>query len=373
MWNGVGGSTVHWEGHFPRLHPSDFPRAPPRRRRRRLANRLRRSRTLLRPQRLQRRRLGCHRLSGQPAAIAARDASPAARPFGSGSGARLRDARLALVAVGQRHPLARPRRPAWLRQPRPLQLRLRTPGQGTADVTYWPKALRAAPNSYACARQGDHRCPGWPRARGLDFDAKGAVHEQLARLVVVCCNGIGTPRLLLASKSRLYPDGLANGAGMVGTALDEPSEPLRRGRLRRAVRGRHLRVDPLFSQHFYETDNARGFVRGYSLVVYRPGGPASVAGATPNPCHGARGITTRCGGVSAHSARFRGDGRRSPRGRQPRRARRRGDRLERRAGAARHLSGVRQHQGAPAARCDMPPGRCSRPPAHGRSSTTAAS
>lgn len=24
MFNGVGGSTVHWQGHFPRLHPSDF-------------------------------------------------------------------------------------------------------------------------------------------------------------------------------------------------------------------------------------------------------------------------------------------------------------------------------------------------------------
>src|SRR6266508_3589961 len=24
MFNGVGGGTVHWEGHFPRLHPSDF-------------------------------------------------------------------------------------------------------------------------------------------------------------------------------------------------------------------------------------------------------------------------------------------------------------------------------------------------------------
>jgi choline dehydrogenase-like flavoprotein len=24
MFNGVGGSTVHWEGHFPRMHPSDF-------------------------------------------------------------------------------------------------------------------------------------------------------------------------------------------------------------------------------------------------------------------------------------------------------------------------------------------------------------
>ena len=24
MYNAVGGSTIHWGGHFPRLHPSDF-------------------------------------------------------------------------------------------------------------------------------------------------------------------------------------------------------------------------------------------------------------------------------------------------------------------------------------------------------------
>src|SRR5882757_9332329 len=24
MWNGVGGSTIAWAAHFPRLHPSDF-------------------------------------------------------------------------------------------------------------------------------------------------------------------------------------------------------------------------------------------------------------------------------------------------------------------------------------------------------------
>jgi choline dehydrogenase-like flavoprotein len=24
MWNGVGGSTINWAAHFPRLHPSDF-------------------------------------------------------------------------------------------------------------------------------------------------------------------------------------------------------------------------------------------------------------------------------------------------------------------------------------------------------------
>ena len=44
MWNGVGGSTVHWEGHFPRLHPSDFRSAPAGRRRRGLADRLPRPR-----------------------------------------------------------------------------------------------------------------------------------------------------------------------------------------------------------------------------------------------------------------------------------------------------------------------------------------
>jgi len=24
MWSGVGGSTINWAAHFPRLHPSDF-------------------------------------------------------------------------------------------------------------------------------------------------------------------------------------------------------------------------------------------------------------------------------------------------------------------------------------------------------------
>ena len=49
MWNGVGGSTINWAAHFPRLHPSDFKTRTPRRRRRRLAVRLCRSRALLRP------------------------------------------------------------------------------------------------------------------------------------------------------------------------------------------------------------------------------------------------------------------------------------------------------------------------------------
>ena len=33
---------------------------------------------------------------------------------------------------------------------------------------------------------------------------------------MICCNGIGTPRLLLNSKSNLFPNGLANSSGLVG-------------------------------------------------------------------------------------------------------------------------------------------------------------
>ena len=41
--------------------------------------------------------------------------------------------------------------------------------------------------------------------------------------------------------------------------------------------------NPLFSQQFYETDRGREFVRGYSMMIYRPFGPASVAWGDSEP------------------------------------------------------------------------------------------
>jgi choline dehydrogenase-like flavoprotein len=40
---------------------------------------------------------------------------------------------------------------------------------------------------------------------------------------------------------------------------------------------------PFFSQHFYETERGRGFLRGYSLMVYRPIGPLGVALGSSEP------------------------------------------------------------------------------------------
>ncbi len=58
------------------------------------------------------------------------------------------------------------------------------------------------------------------RATGvLYFDADKREQFQKARAVVICANGAETPRLLLLSKSKAFPDGLANSSGMVGKHL----------------------------------------------------------------------------------------------------------------------------------------------------------
>jgi choline dehydrogenase-like flavoprotein len=47
-------------------------------------------------------------------------------------------------------------------------------------------------------------------------DATGSTHRVSAKAVVVACGAVETPRLLLLSKSRHAPDGLANETGLVG-------------------------------------------------------------------------------------------------------------------------------------------------------------
>jgi choline dehydrogenase-like flavoprotein len=58
------------------------------------------------------------------------------------------------------------------------------------------------------------------RARGVSyFDAKGRLQEQLSDLVVVSACATESARLLLNSKSRLFPDGLGNRHDQVGRNL----------------------------------------------------------------------------------------------------------------------------------------------------------
>jgi choline dehydrogenase-like flavoprotein len=51
------------------------------------------------------------------------------------------------------------------------------------------------------------------------FDEQRNAHLQKAKTVVVCANGAETPRLLLLSANKQFPNGLANSSGLVGKYL----------------------------------------------------------------------------------------------------------------------------------------------------------
>lgn len=72
------------------------------------------------------------------------------------------------------------------------------------------------PNSYVHRIATDDR----GRATGaVYFDAQRNAHLQKAKSVIVCANGAETPRLLLLSANKQFPNGLANSSGVVGKNL----------------------------------------------------------------------------------------------------------------------------------------------------------
>jgi choline dehydrogenase-like flavoprotein len=151
--------------------------------------------------------------------------------------------------------------------------------KSSADVTYWPIAQRAGVELMTNCRVREILVNDQEMATGVVYyDADGHEQIQRAEVVIMACNGVGTPRLLLNSKSTSFPDGLGNRSGLVGKNLmlhpwgnvqgvfDEPLES-------------HFGPQGCctLSQEFYETDRTRGFVRGYNMQITRGGGPISTA------------------------------------------------------------------------------------------------
>lgn len=151
--------------------------------------------------------------------------------------------------------------------------------KSSADVTYWPKAERARVELKTHCRVREITVDGNDMATGvIYYDENGVERRQRAEVVIMACNGVGTPRLLLNSVSSNFPDGLANRSGLVGKNL--MFHPW--GRIQ-GVFDEHLdsnfgpRGCCLWSQEFYETDSERDFVRGYNLQVTRGSGPMETA------------------------------------------------------------------------------------------------
>ncbi len=261
MWNGVGGSTVAWAAHFPRLHPSDF-----------------RTRSLdgvaddwpfdyfeLEPwYDLNDEIMGVAGLNGDPAYPPKRLRAMPPLPFGAVANRAARafsdlgwhwwpvdaainstehDGRSACNNCG------------------PCLIGCIPKAKSSVDLTYWPKAIELGVElrTIAIAR---HIQIEAGRATGVTYaDRHDQEYFQPAEAVVVAGNGIGTARLLLASgvespalgRNLMYHPA-AYVRGIFKDALDGPVGPV---------------GCSIYSHEFYETDRARGFERGVHLQLSR--------------------------------------------------------------------------------------------------------
>ena len=261
MWSGVGGSTVNWAAHFPRLHPSDF-----------------KTRTLdgvgddwpfsyfdLEPYYdLNDDAFGVAGLPGDPAYPAKKSRRMPPLPLGRLGETAARgfdalgwhwwpvDAAINTVAEGAREAC---------NHCGPCQQGCANSAKSTTDLTYWPRAVASGVGLRTRSVVQEIVVEGG-RATGIRYrDSAGRDCLQPASTVVVAGNGIGTARLLLASGidspalgRNLMFHPCAYVRGMFPEELDGPVGPV---------------GCAIYSHEFYETDETRGFKRGVHLQVTR--------------------------------------------------------------------------------------------------------
>jgi choline dehydrogenase-like flavoprotein len=279
-FNAVGGATVMYTAHFPRLHPSDF-----------------RVRSLdgvaddwpvdyatLEPFFAENdRMMGVSGLAGDPAYPAH---SPPMPPLPLGkTGTKLArtlnqlgwhwwpsDTTLATTDYEGRA--------------RCINLQHCTPAcaqgaKASTDITYWPHAIRAGVELRTQCRVREVTVGPDGMASGvIYYDREGKEQFQPAEVVILACNGVGTARLLLNSVSGRFPQGLANSSGLVGKNLMFHPWATVYGYVDDEMDGHRGPPLCLWSQEFYETDTSRGFVRGYNFQFHRGMGVATEAVAT---------------------------------------------------------------------------------------------
>lgn len=150
--------------------------------------------------------------------------------------------------------------------------------KASTDITYWQHAQRAGVELITEARVREITLDDEGMADGvIYYDADGQEQVLKAHVVVLACNGIGTPRLLLNSKSERFPDGLANSSGLVGKNLMFHPYGYILGVFDEPLDGYRGPGNCMRSQEFYETDDARDFVRGYTFEISRGMGPVGTA------------------------------------------------------------------------------------------------
>ena len=143
--------------------------------------------------------------------------------------------------------------------------------KASTDITHWRDAIKLGVQLVTGARVSRITVNDRGLATGAEYiDRNGTLQHQAARVTVLAANGIGTPRLLLNSA----PDGLANSSGLVGKRLmTHPYASVYGAYDDEMETWLGPAGQALQSLQFYETDTDRGFVRGAKWNLMPTGGP----------------------------------------------------------------------------------------------------
>lgn len=149
----------------------------------------------------------------------------------------------------------------------------------TPANTYWPEALSQGAKLMTGARVREVTVKSDGTADGAIFyDADGELRRVKARIVVLAANGLGTPRLLLMSKSPSHPNGLSNSSGQVGKNLMVHVQTIVVGRFPEKTDADHGTWGATATtRHFYETDPDNDFKRGFIMTAMRGFSPLDTA------------------------------------------------------------------------------------------------
>ena len=149
----------------------------------------------------------------------------------------------------------------------------------SSDLTHFPVAIKHGARVVTGARVSEITLDENGRANGAKYFRNGRQRSIAASRVIVACNGIGTPRLLLLSKSERFPNGLANSSGLVGKRLMTHPYGTAIGIYDDFLEDWLGPVGEMVqSLEFYETDASRGFVRGAKWHIMATGGPMQSVG-----------------------------------------------------------------------------------------------
>jgi len=136
-------------------------------------------------------------------------------------------------------------------------------------VTFIPRALKAGAEIRDLAMVGRVEVGRDGRATGVHYIREGKWRFQRARNVVVAGYAIETPRLLLASATDRFPDGLANSSGLLGKNLMTQSNQAVFGTMKEEVRWNKAPPSLTITEHWNYEDR-KDFFGGYCWMAQGP-------------------------------------------------------------------------------------------------------